>query len=157
MSNDLQQQIDQLTEELQRYKSIVNEMTVPLIDSLLSNTLLLPLNGHIFQSRIEAINAKVFKHIEKNRKMNIVIMDFTGISPLNLEFISENELAAAIDKFNRTMKLLGVRAIYTGFQPKVVFELKKAGFNEPLETYPSYKNAINQIAIEKNIVYQIKE
>lgn len=157
MSNDLQQQIEQLQAELQHYKSIVAEMTVPLIDSVLSDTLLMPLNGHLFNDRFEGINKKLFKHLTTNRKIKIVIMDFTGISPLNLEFITANDLSSSIDKFNRTMKLLGIRPIYTGFQPEVVFNLTKAGFKDTLETYSTYKIAVNQIATEQNIVYKLKD
>lgn len=157
MSNELNEQIEQLQQKIEYYKSIVSEMTVPLIDSVLPDTLLMPLNGHLFKERFIAIDKKLFKHLESSPQTKILIIDFTGITSSNLEYISAQDLSATLERFNKTMKLLGIRTIYTGFQTKVVFDLVLSGFPEKLETYATYRMAINQVANEKNIYYSLDE
>lgn len=157
MYQDEQQEISALKKELAHYQSIINEMTVPLLDSVIPDVLLMPLNGHLFNERIDAINDKLFTYLAKNRHITILVIDFTGISPLNIKYITGTDLSDAIKKSNSTMKLLGIRSIYTGMHPEVVFELVKSGFVEKLETYLTYKDAITKIAAEKNLFYSVKE
>lgn len=155
MSKDMEQELRALKSELEQYKYIVSEMTVPLIDSAIVDTLLLPLSGHLFNERIAAINEKLFLHLEKNRQIKILVIDFTGITPSDLRYITGADLSTAIKTSNSSLKLLGIRSIYTGFHPEVVFEITKSGFTETLETYPTYRMAITQLSQEKNLFYRM--
>lgn len=155
MSKSLEQELTALKSELDQYKSIVREMTVPLIDSAILDTLLVPLSGHLFNERINAINEKLFIHLEKNRQIKILVVDFTGILPSDLRYITGTDLSLAIGTSNSSLKLLGIRSIYTGFHPEVVFEITKSGFTEDLETYPTYRMAISQLSKEKNLFYSM--
>lgn len=155
MSKKLEQELLLLKKELEQYKSIVHEITVPLIDSAIPNTLLLPLSGHLFNERINAINEKLFLHLTKNRQIKIIVIDFTGITPSDLRYITGTDLSAAIKTSNSSLKLLGIRSIYTGFHPEVVFEITKSGFTETLETYPTYRMATTQLSKEQNLFYRL--
>lgn len=157
MNQQEQQELFALKKELAYYQSIINEMTVPLLDSVIPDVLLMPLNGHLFNERINAINDLLFSYLEKNRHIKILVIDFTGIAPSNIKYITGTDLSEAIKKSNSTMKLLGIRSIYTGMHPDVVFELIKSGFAEELETYLTYKDAITKIAAEKNLFYAVKD
>lgn len=64
VAQNLEDQITLLRHEIAQYKSIIKEMSVPLIESSLNNTLLMPLSGHLFQERITQIEVKLFNHLQ---------------------------------------------------------------------------------------------
>lgn len=150
MSNNIQQQLFDLQQEITYYKCIVNEMTVPMIETLLDDTLLLPLNGHLFTELLNRMTTKVFNYLELHPAIKIIIIDFTGITPIHLQFIDSVELAQSLQNFNQTLCTLNIRTIYTGFHPEVVLALIRSGFSEKLESYSTYKIAIHKLSNEIN-------
>lgn len=145
MAQNLEDQITLLRHEVAQYKSIIKEMSVPLIESSLNNTLLMPLSGHLFQERITQIEAKLFNYLQEHRHVKTVIMDFTGISHKNTIMMSTDELSDALRNLHTTLTVVGIRVVYTGFQPEVIFNFVKSGFNEQLETYPTYRLALEHL------------
>lgn len=150
MSDNVKQQLVDLQKEIAYYKSIVSEITVPIIETLLDNTLLLPLNGHLFFDRLHKMSLKVYEYLKSKPSIKIILIDFTGITPTHLQFIDAVELTQSLQNFNRTLKTLGIRTIYTGFHPEVVLALIRSGFSEHLETYSSYKIATHKLSNEIN-------
>lgn len=146
MSHDVQQQLKSLQKEVDYYKAIAKEMTVPLIETLVDHTLLIPLTGHIFPARSETIRAQVFNYLKKHHSIKIIIFDFTAITPKNLQFIKSIELSSTLKTLNKTLQTIGIRPIYCGFHPEVVFSLVSSGFTEELESYSTYKKAIQKVA-----------
>ncbi|MBQ0138798.1 MAG: STAS domain-containing protein [Kurthia sp.] len=157
MSNDTQEQIAELQKEINFYKSIISEMTVPLIETFVDNTLLVPLNDHLFTARNQAIEEKIVKYIELHHSIKIIIFDFTGITPKNIQFIDSMELSNTLEKLNKTLQMIGIRPIYSGFHPEVVLSLVSSGFMDELETYSSYKIAIHKVARDLNFVAPMKK
>ncbi|MCA9725959.1 MAG: hypothetical protein KC452_11720, partial [Kurthia sp.] len=113
MAQNLEDQITLLRHEIAQYKSIIKEMSVPLIESSLNNTLLMPLSGHLFQERITQIEAKLFNYLQEHRHVKTVIMDFTGISHKNTIMMSTDELSDALRNLHTTLTVVGIRVVYT--------------------------------------------
>lgn len=147
MSADFEKQISTMQAEIELYKAIISEMTVPIINSVIPNTLLIPLNGHLFKERIDAIDKIIFEHISKHKNTRNIIMDFTGISAIHIELLANGQLSIALRDFNNTMNTLGIRTLYTGFQADVALNLIQSGFNESLEAFPTYKDAVNKLIL----------
>lgn len=145
LAQNLQDQITLLQYELAHYKSIVKEMSVPLIESSLKNTLLMPLSGHLFQERITQIEDKLFNYLQEHRHIKTIIIDFTGISYKNTTLLTNDVLTDALRNLQTTLTVVGIRVVYTGFQPEVIFHFVKSGFHEQLETYPTYRLAVEHL------------
>lgn len=72
-------------------------------------------------------------------------MDFTEISHKNTIMMSIDELSDALRNLHMTLTVVGIRVVYTGFQSEVFFNFVKSCFNEQLETYPTYRLALEHL------------
>lgn len=140
--------IAELEHKLKYTEEIIRTMDVPIIESVLSRTILMPITGHLFPERIEMIDQHLFKYLNEHRLVQIIIIDFTAISQNYIALIDGETLSAALSNLNQTLQVIGIRAIYTGFQPEVAYTFINSGFSQKIETYPAYRNAVMKLVAE---------
>lgn len=140
--------IAELERKLNFTEEIIRTINVPIIESVLSRTILMPITGHLFAERIEMIDQHLFNYLNEFRKIKIIIIDFTAISKINMKLIDEELLSNALANLNQTLQVIGIRPIYTGFQPEIAYSFINSGFSQKLETYPTYRNAVLKLVAE---------
>ncbi|MEG0381039.1 MAG: hypothetical protein RR603_05000, partial [Kurthia sp.] len=97
---------------------------------------------------IEMIDQHLYKYLDEHRLVQIIIIDFTAISQRYIALIDGDTLSAALANLNQTLQVIGIRTIYTGFQPEVAYTFINSGFSQKLETYPTYRNAVLKLVAE---------
>lgn len=143
-----EQEVLQLREELEYYKSIVYNMSSPIIPSIVPKTIMVPVAGYIYRERFNNIETQVLGYIAEHREVENVIFDYTGVSTDDVSNFDFNELAIAISSLNSSMKLMGMRPIYVGFNPKLIQEIVRAGVHVEIETYQSFRSALQGLLNE---------
>ncbi|MGB6409419.1 MAG: STAS domain-containing protein [Planococcus donghaensis] len=153
---DPQQEIQQLQEQLVYFKKLIKNMSAPIIPSVVPKTILVPIAGFIFTDRFEMIRTAVLEYAEKYRDTERVIFDFTGVTTDDLMEFDYNGLASELSQLNSALGLMGLRAIYVGFNPLFVREIVHAGIQVELEVYTTFKVALEHVLNEnKKLVPKI--
>lgn len=145
-----EQEILELKEQLEYYKSIVYNMSSPIIPSIVSKTILVPVAGYIYRERFNNIETEVLTYIAEHREVENVVFDYTGVSTDDVSSFDFNELALAISNLNSSLKLMGMRPIYVGFNPKLIQEIVRAGVHVEIETYQSFRSALQGLLNEES-------
>lgn len=145
---DPQQEINQLKEQMLYYEKLIKNMSAPIIPSVVPKTILVPIAGFIFSNRFDLIRTTVLTYAEKHRDTERVIFDFTGVTTDNLMAFDYGGLASELSQLNSALGLMGLRAIYVGFNPLFVREIVRAGIQVELEVYTTFKTALEQLLIE---------
>lgn len=145
---DPQQEIKQLQEQLVYFKKLIKNMSAPIIPSVVPKTILVPIAGFIFTDRFDMIRTAVLEYAEKHRDTERVIFDFTGVTTDDLMEFDYNGLASELSQLNSALGLMGLRAIYVGFNPLFVREIVHAGIQVELEVYTTFKVALEHVLSE---------
>ncbi|OZS76978.1 histidine kinase [Tetzosporium hominis] len=145
-----EQEVLELKEQLEYYKSIVYNMSSPIIPSIVPKTIMVPVAGYIYRERFNNIETQVLSYIAEHREVENVIFDYTGVSTDDVMNFDFNELAIAISSLNSSLKLMGMRPIYVGFNPKLIQEIVRAGVHVEIETYQSFRSALQGLLNEDN-------
>ncbi|WP_238323418.1 hypothetical protein [Planococcus antarcticus] len=66
----------------------------------------------------------------------------------NLTEFDYNGLASELSPLNSALSLMGLRAIYVGFNPLFVREIVRAGIQVELEVYTTFKFALEHLLSE---------
>jgi rsbT co-antagonist protein RsbR len=141
-------EIQELKELVAHYEKVIHNMSAPIIPSIVPNTILVPIAGFIFRDRFETIRSKVLEYAEKHRETERVIFDFTGVRMEDVETFDYNELATELMQLNSALKLMGLRPIYVGFNPRFVREIVHAGIQVELEVYTTFRAALKNLLTE---------
>lgn len=141
--------IEELQDMVRYYEKLIKNMAAPIIPSIIPNIILIPITGIIFRDRFEAIRSNVLAYAEEHRGIECAIFDFTGVQLEDIEAFDYNELASELTQINSTLKLMGLRPIYVGFNPAFVKEIVHAGMQVDLEAYTNFRVALKQILSEK--------
>ncbi|ANU23839.1 STAS domain-containing protein [Planococcus donghaensis] len=145
---DPQQEIKQLQDQLVYFKKLIKNMSAPIIPSVVPKTILVPIAGFIFTDRFDLIRTAVLEYAEKHRDTERVIFDFTGVTTDDLMEFDYNGLASELSQLNSALGLMGLRAIYVGFNPLFVREIVHAGIQVELEVYTTFKVALEHVLSE---------
>ncbi|MGI2329315.1 STAS domain-containing protein [Planococcus sp. YIM B11945] len=145
---DQQQELNELKELVKHYEKVIKNMSVPIIPSIVPRTILVPIAGFIYRDRFEAIRTKVLKYAADHRETECVIFDFTGVNTEDVESFDYNELASELSQLNSAQKLMGLRPLYVGFNPRFVREIVHAGIQVELEVYTNFRAALKVLISE---------
>ena len=145
---DHEKEIQRLKARVAECEQIIKETSVPIISSIVDNTILVPIVGYTGPERFELIRSRVLTYIDENREVNCAVFDFTGA---NLDKERDPELtmlAVEIEMLNSTLRLMGVRPISVGFTPYIVREIVSAGIQMEFESYINFKTALKVLLKE---------
>ncbi|WP_040285744.1 STAS domain-containing protein [Sporosarcina koreensis] len=141
------EEIRQLKEKIANYEEIISETSVPIIPSIVENTILLPITGHTDQSRFERIRSTVLAYTGDHRDIEYAVFDFSG---LRLDEEDGPEvMTAELRLMQAELQMMGVRPLMVGFTPPFVRELTNAGVADQIESYANFKGAL-QVLMKEN-------
>jgi rsbT co-antagonist protein RsbR len=153
---DHENEIRLLKAKIASYEKIILETAVPIIPSLVDNTILVPISGYTSQDRFNLIRTRVLYYVEHHRDTVCAVFDFTGVDPNDVEEFNFDLLAFEINQLNHALKLMGVRPIFVGFNPRIVKEIVHAGFHLEIETYINFKTSLKSLLTENDkLLYSI--
>lgn len=146
---DPQKEISELRDLVKYYEMVIKNMSAPIIPSIVPKTILMPIAGLISSERFELIRSKALQHASDHRETECVIFDFTGVQSEDIQTFDYNELANELTALNSALKLMGLRPIYVGFNPRFVREIVRAGIQVELEVYQTFRAALKELLDEK--------
>ncbi|KQL33400.1 MULTISPECIES: hypothetical protein [Bacillaceae] len=153
-------EIQQLKDKIAYYEQIIQTMSTPIIPSIVPKTIMIPIVGYMFPERFVNIETQTLMYIGENRDIENVVFDFTGVRLEDVESFDYNDLAISISRLNSSLRLMGVRAIYVGFNPRFIREIVHASIHVEIETYKSFRVALNRLLSETNqtiaSIYEVK-
>jgi len=149
---DSQKEISELKDLVKYYEMVIKNMSAPIIPSIVPKTILIPIAGIISAERFELIRTKALQYAGDHRETECVIFDFTGVQSEDIQTFDYNELASELTALNSTLKMMGLRSIYVGFNPRFVREIVHAGIQVKLEVYQNFRAALKEILDEKKEV-----
>ncbi|OLN23512.1 hypothetical protein BTO30_04360 [Domibacillus antri] len=143
-------EINELKKELAEYKQIVKDLSVPIIPSIVPETILVPITGKLSHERFEMIISKLLTSCYE-QEVETVIMDFTAIS--KNEIVETGILGQSIDNLVSSLQLMGVDTFLVGFTPSFTHELSRTGLkvNKELNTFLTFRSAIQFLMKKKNM------
>ena len=145
-----EQEILELKEKLAHYERIIKTISTPIIPSIVPKTILIPIAGYMFRERFVNIETKTLAYIGEHKEIEHAVFDFTGVNVEDVEALDYNELAMSISSLNSSLRLMGIRPIYVGFNPRFIREIVHASIQVDIETYKSFREALNKLINETN-------
>ncbi len=148
MHNELN--LQELKDKVKYYENIINQMSAPIIASIVPQTIMIPIAGYMFKERLKMIQEKTLKYAESHRDIEHAVFDFTGVTVEDVVSFDYDDLACELSHLNNSLKLMGIRSIYVGFNPRIVREIVHAGIHVELETYVNFRMALQRLLKENN-------
>lgn len=145
---DYENEIRQLKAKIASYEKLLLQTAAPIIPSLIENTILIPISGYTNQDRFNFIRARVLEYVEVHRATVCAVFDFTGVDLNDVEEFDFTLLTNEIDQLNNTLKIMGVRPIFVGFNPRIVREIVHAGIHMEIESYVNFKTSLKTLLAE---------
>ncbi|TQR17350.1 STAS domain-containing protein [Psychrobacillus vulpis] len=152
----LENEIQQLKEKIVYYERIIKTMSTPIIPSIVPKTIMIPIAGYMFRERFENIESQTLQYIGEHREIEKAVFDFSAVSLEDVEAFDYNELAISISRLNSSLRLMGVRPIYVGFNPRFIREIVHASIHVEIETYNSFRVALTHLLHEENKIITSK-
>lgn len=143
-----EQEILELKEKLAYYEGIIKTMSTPIIPSIVPKTILIPIAGYMFRERFLNIETKTLTYIGEHKEIEHAVFDFTGVHVEDVEALDSNQLALSIISLNSSLRLMGIRPIYVGFNPRFIREIVDASIQVDIETYRSFPDALKKLLNE---------
>ncbi|MFL0363607.1 STAS domain-containing protein [Bacillus sp. PK3_68] len=155
--DELRQEVKELKQQLREYEELINEISVPIIPSIVPETILVPVTGKLSPDRLELIFTKINEvayRLSYTEGLNTVIIDFTAISKRELGEI--DTLGMYIENFQKALKLMGIDTIFVGFTPAVTQDLIQSGVSivNDLNTFLSFRAALHYLMKKRGITFQ---
>lgn len=145
-----EQEIIELKEKLAYYERIIKTISTPIIPSIVPKTILIPIAGYMYRERFENIQTKTLAYIGEHKEIEQAIFDFTGVNVEDVEALDYNKLAMSISSLNSSLRLMGIRPIYVGFNPRFIREIVHANIQVDIETYKSFREALKKLLAESS-------
>ncbi|MFC5591370.1 STAS domain-containing protein [Sporosarcina soli] len=139
---NLENEIQALKTKIAFYEKMINEIAVPIIPSIVDDTILVPISGYTTQDRLETIRNRILDYLGEHREINCTVFDFTGVGTDQIQDLDYQILAHEISQLDASLKLMGVHPIFVGFNYLLVKEIVHAGVHVHIETYVNFKTAL---------------
>ena len=149
---DLRKEISELKMELQECKQVIESMSVPIIESIIPSTVLLPITGKLSEDRLEKLVSAVSSRIF-SMNIDTIIIDFSAIG--NKEIVEVGIFGEYIVTITNTLTLLGIEALYVGFTPEVALEIIKSEYDtiKGIKTFPTFRTALQHLMKVKGLKF----
>ena len=146
----LLKQIHELTEKVTELENRTPDVSVPIIPSIIPDTLLIPLTFDVSVNCFNQVIQIILNHINDSEVDSIVI-DFSGFILKdcdNLEILGRN-----IENLVSSIKVMGIQVLIVGLTPVFVKDLvlSQLPFTNSLRTFSTFKSALQCLMKEKNL------
>lgn len=147
----LLKQISDLTDRVTELESITHKISVPMIPSIIPDTLLVPLTFGISVAHFDQVIQSILNYVN-NTEVDSIVLDFSGFILKNcddLELLGEN-----IGSLISSLKLMGIRVLVVGLTPAFVKDLVSCQlpFTNSLNTFSTFKSALEYLMKKKGLV-----
>ncbi len=133
--------INRLTKKVNELEIFIEQVSVPIIPSVLPNTILIPLAGELSPERFQMFIPKILNYVH-NSSYTFIIIDFTAISIKEIADLAQ--LSTCIENLTASLKIMGAEVIVVGFSPQLSQELVKSDleFIKELKAFSTFKKAL---------------
>ncbi|WP_432352625.1 STAS domain-containing protein [Sporosarcina sp. A2] len=145
------EEVQQLKAKIAKYEEIINETSVPIITSIIDNTILLPIVGYTDKERMERIRSRILEYVGDFRDIETAVFDFSSIRLAEEEGLEM--LSLELQLMCSELQLMGVRPIMVGFTPPFVRQLVNSGIASEVESYSNFKAALQVLMVEKGLSF----
>lgn len=147
---EMHQVIDQLNKRVEELESLISQIMVPIIPSIMPNTILVPFAGELTPKYSQDVVSKVLNHVATTGT-EIAILDFTVLSiekPESLSFFGR-----AIEELSASLSLMGIEVITVGFTPHFAREVTLSGlpFVNKLKSFTTFRSALQHLMKERGM------
>lgn len=125
--------------EYEEDKKIIELLSTPIIEISLEGALLIPIAGPLSSERIKTMTSTILEECADRGTSNIII-DFTGIN----NKIDEH-IAFELEVLTKSLGLMGVEVVYTGFPIDVVKTLVYAKIDLSVKSFGNLKQGAEYI------------
>ena len=148
--------INVLTDRIKELEAIIQKVSVPMIPSIIPDTLLVPLTFDISVNYFDQVIQIILNYVN-NTEFDSIILDFSGFILKdcdNLELFSKN-----IDNLVSSLKIMGIQVLVVGLSPTFVKDLIlcQLPFMNSLPTFSTFKAALEWLMKEKGLVLTRKD
>lgn len=147
---DYEKEIEEYKKRIEVLEQTIRKSSVPIISSVVDDTILVPIVGYTGSERFELIRTLVLEYLDKHRGVNSVIFDFTAADLNEKELHDYDSLALELQMLNNTLRLMDVRPISVGFNPLIVRKIIAAGVQMEFESYVNFRMALKTLLKEKS-------
>jgi len=149
---ELQMKVNELTQKVEELEALVRDLSVPIIPSVIPETILIPLVGELSPERFQTINQRLLEYVY-NRRIQTAIVDFSAITVM--EISDFQVLADYVGNMNASMELMGVKLILVGFTPQFAQALVHSGLplTDQLNTFSTFKSALEFLMKQNGMVF----
>jgi rsbT co-antagonist protein RsbR len=152
-----EEEIAQLKERIAECERVIDELSTPIIPSIIPDTMLVPLTGTLNEKRIDNIKTRVLFSIQK-QKADTVVIDFTGISQLEVEELGMHNLINQINEVQVGLSLMGVETIFVGFSPEFAQEIVLSGVDtRKFITHATFRDGLKYLMDQKGLEFKVVE
>ena len=143
--------ISVLTERIKELEAIVQKVSVPMIPSIIPDTLLVPLTFDISVKYFDQVIQIILNYVN-DTEFDSIILDFSGFILKdcdNLELFSKN-----IDNLVSSLKVMGIQVLVVGLSPVFVKDLVlcQLPFMNSLPSFSTFKAALQWLMKEKGLI-----
>ncbi|PYZ93571.1 hypothetical protein CR194_10430 [Salipaludibacillus keqinensis] len=120
-------------------QKLIDELSTPILPSVLQNTLFVPLLGTFNEKRIDHLTHKLLQEVLKNNA-DYIVFDMSGMVVIDNEDIAER-----LYQVVETVTLMGAKVFFAGFLKEHVKKFVKFNTKYKLSTFPHYRQAIQHV------------
>ncbi|WP_153722835.1 STAS domain-containing protein [Sporosarcina cascadiensis] len=146
-------EINELKDKIKLYEKLIEDLSAPIIPSIVPETILVPLTGALSVERFMHVQDKIVKTIGDNI-VNTVVIDFTDISTLAIEENMGYELLSEkIDELINVLRLMGTETIFVGFSPAFAQNLilsNVSGFGK-IQAFTTFRMSLQYLLAQKGM------
>jgi rsbT co-antagonist protein RsbR len=123
---------------LEQERAAVRELSVPVIP-ISATTLIIPLVGSLDASRIEQLQTRALRSLERST-VHTIILDITGVP------VVDTQVAQGLLQVVQAAGLLGARVVLVGIRPEVAQALVGLGVDmTPIRTFSDLQSALDEV------------
>lgn len=145
---------EQLKEQIKAYEQIIEELSAPIIPSIIPDTMLVPLMGTLTEQRFRHIQTKILE-VAATERADMVLVDFTGIHLKDISQLGMQELSHQIGQLHSALCLMGIETIFVGFSPEFVRGIVLAGLDVSRFTiHATFRTALQYVMGQKGLRFE---
>ncbi|WP_196796879.1 STAS domain-containing protein [Sporosarcina sp. P33] len=150
---NLAEEVKELKEKIIVYEQLIEELSAPIIPSIVPDTILVPITGALSVGRFMHIQNKLVQRIADNT-VYTVIFDFTDISALAVEENMGYELLSEkINELVSVLKLMGTETLFVGFSPAFAqnLVLSNVGKFDQFRAFTNFREGLQYLLEQKGL------
>lgn len=147
------EEIKELKAQIVAYEKLIEDLSAPIIPSIVPDTILVPLMGALSVERFGNIQRKIVQSIAE-QPVHTVIIDFTSIGALEVEEkMSYEKLSGMINELVSLLKLMDAEALFVGFSPAFAqnLVLSNASTYNQIKAFVNFREGLQYLLKKKGM------